>query len=86
LRRYGLVLRPDFTVVDLAWTFNALQAHETWERLRGLDTPARKALDGARWSLTALTAIAALAGSVTDADGRTLTPLELALRRPVAAA
>jgi hypothetical protein len=84
LARYGLRLRPEFTMSDVAWAFNALQTRETWERLSGADVSGRKALDGAMWSLTALSSMIVIAGAVTDADGRVLTPTELARRMPVA--
>ncbi len=83
MRRYGLRMRPEFTLEELGWAFNALQTRETWERLSGADVSSRKALDGARWSPTALTSMMVIAGSVTDADGCALSPAELAGRLPV---
>ena len=83
LERYALRLRPEFTVHDVAWAFNALQTRETWERLSGADVSRREALDGEMWSPTALSSMIVIAGAVTDADRRVLTPLELARRLPV---
>jgi hypothetical protein len=83
MRRYGLRMRPEFSLEDLGWAFNALQTRETWERLSGADVSGRKALDGARWSPTALASMMVIAGSVTDADGGPVSPADLARRLPV---
>ncbi len=83
LRRYGLALRPEFRLEDMTWALNACQTRENWERLSGADVSGRRAVDGVTWSLTALSSLIILAGAVTDADGRVLSPTDLAGRMAV---
>ncbi|HOA89847.1 hypothetical protein [Propioniciclava tarda] len=84
LSRYGLKLRPEVKFEELGWAFNALQTRETWERLGGSVVEPRVAFDGGRWSVTALTSLMVLSGSVLDVDGSQLSPAQLAVRKPVA--
>ena len=85
LARYGLVLRPEFTLGHLGWAFNALQTRETWERLAGFDLNPQQPFHGSAWSITALTSLMALAGCVTAEDGTVYTPTQLADLMPVGA-
>lgn len=77
MRRYGLTLRPEFTMAELGWAVNALQTRETWERLAGLETTAKSALDSRAWSITARTGVMVLAGALIGEDGTVYTPAEL---------
>ena len=86
LSRYGLKLRPEVKFEELGWAFNALQTRETWERLGGSVVEPRVAFDGGRWSVTALTSLMVLSGSVLDVDAVSythLTDIETAKARPI---
>lgn len=82
-RRYGLVIRPSIDVEALAWSFNALQARETLETLG--QPRARRPVEpgGEPWTRTAYGVLLLVAGSVTDLQGRMLTPDELIHRPPL---
>ncbi len=84
MRRYGLKLRPEFTMAELGWAVNALQTRETWERLAGLETTARSGLDGRPWSITARAGVMVLAGVMVGEDGTVYTPTQLIDLLPVA--
>ena len=84
-RRYGLVVRSDVDIEDLAWSFNALQARETIERL-GSPEPGRPLVPGGEpWTRTSRGVLLLLSGVLTDKDGRVLTLQEIIGRRPEAA-
>lgn len=84
LGRYGLRLRPEFSLGHLGWAFNALQTRETWERLAGFNLNPQQPFHGSVWSITALTGLMAISGAVTGDDGTVYTPTELADLMPVA--
>lgn len=82
MRLYGLKLRPEVTITELAWAFNALQSRETFERLVDPQMAAHLAVDGTPWSFSGRAGLMVIAGAVTDADGRPLTIPELLARQP----
>lgn len=82
-RRYGLRVRPDADMEDLAWAFNALQARETLELLGQPDEGRPLQPGGPPWSRTGRAVLYLVAGGLTDLDGRMLTPEELINRMPV---
>lgn len=83
MRRYGLRIRPEYSMAELGWAFNALQTRETWERLAGLDTTSKRSFDASRWSITARAGIMVMAGALLGEDGTCYTPSELANLMPV---
>ncbi len=80
---YGLKLHEGVEIRHLAWAVNALQARETLERLANPDLETPLDADGHAWSYTARIGLLTLAGSVTDLEGRSLSPSELKHRLPV---
>lgn len=83
LRRYGLRLRPEVDMAEVAWAFNAAQSRETFERLADPDMPHHIADDGKKWTISARTGLMIMAGAVSDLDGRLLTYDEILHRMPV---
>lgn len=83
LTRYGLKPRPEVTLDEMAWAFNALHAREVWERLGDPSMAQHKAADGTPWTYTARGGIMLICGAVTDLDGNALTPTQLIERQPV---
>lgn len=83
MRRYGLKLRPEFTMAEVGWAFNALQTRETWERLAGLDTRVRRGFDSRPWTVTARAGFMVMSGALIGADGTVYTPTELVELLPV---
>lgn len=83
MRRYGLTLRPEFSLAELGWAFNALQTRETWERLAGLDTMSKRSFDASRWSITARAGFMVMAGAVMGEDGTLYAARELVELLPV---
>lgn len=86
VHRYGLRLCPEFSLEEIAWAFNAIQARETFERLADPEMPHHVAADGTRWTMTARAGLMLVAGAVTDLEGRPLSYTELVDRMPVGSA
>lgn len=83
MRHYGVKLRPDADIFEVAWALNAAQSRETFERLADENMPHHVDAAGTRWTMTARTGLMILAGALSDLDGRTLTYDELLNRMPV---
>ncbi len=80
---YGLRPRPEASLDEVAWAFNALHSRETWERLGDPTMANHKAPDGTPWTYTGRGGLMIICGAVTDLEGRGLSLTELANRRPV---
>lgn len=84
LRSYGLHLRPEVNISEVAWAFNACQSREAFERLADPNMPTHVAPDGSVWTMAARAGLMVLAGAVVDGQGATLTYEQLVQRTPQA--
>ncbi len=82
LHAYGLRPREGMDITVVGWAFNALHAREALEFLAG-QTTTHAGPDGKPWSMTSWTVLLIIAGAVTDEEGNTFHPYELAERLPV---
>lgn len=79
---YGLKLRPEVSIEEVAWMLNAVYSRDTLERLANVDVVKHDESNRARWNMTARSALLITAGIATDLDGRQLSLTDLEHRRP----